>query len=75
MLLGKGPKGEAWVHQIFDAKSAKTGGVLRRKVASVEKYASEQKLVREVKRRGFHALRVEDHYLIICATGRFKLLH
>ena len=66
--------GKAWIDQIFKAKAVKKGGTLRRKKASVEKYASEKLLIDEVKRRGFNLITIGDQYLILCNKGEFKLI-
>jgi len=59
----------AYINAIFDAKAARTGGIVRRKIQDVEKYASYRYLVEEVARRGFHLLEVGNQYLIICNSG------
>ena len=64
----------AWVKQIFKAKAAKNGGIVRRQVTSVQKHASEAELKAEVKRRGFHMVRSGHQYGIVCNTGQFKLI-
>lgn len=72
------PKGKQWVNQIFNAKAARNGGVLRRKVASVQKYASYGDLHAEVLKRGFHLLRIGDkisgQYVILCNPGNMKVI-
>ena len=37
-----------FINDIFRAKAAKSGGIVRRKVANVEKYASRKYLLEEV---------------------------
>jgi len=68
------PKSLKWIRQIFAAKAARSGGIVRRKVYSVKKYASQKALRDEVKRRGFHMLRIEDQYLISCNKGYFRVI-
>jgi hypothetical protein len=46
------PPGRKWIKQIFEAKAAGTGGTPRRKVASVERYASGTRLHEEVLEQG-----------------------
>lgn len=64
----------AWVEQIFEARTAKNGGIVRRSVSSVKKYASESQLKCAVKRRGFHLVRSNSQYLIYCHTGHIQLI-
>jgi hypothetical protein len=72
------PLGNQWIQQIFKAKAAKRGGTLRRKVTSVQKYASFGDLKAEVLNRGFHLIRVGDkidgQYVILCNKGNVKLI-
>jgi hypothetical protein len=63
----------AFIKQIFQAEAAKTGGIVRRKKASIEKSASLSELLEEIKRRGFHLIESGDQYIIICNSGLFKV--
>jgi hypothetical protein len=63
------------INQIFEAKAVKSGGIVRRKKANVEKFSSLQYLLQEVKRRGVHLIESGDQYIIICNSGYFKLHH
>ena len=56
-----------WIEDIFDAKAARCGGVLKRKIDSVTKHASEKQLIEGARRRGFHVKKGQTHYLIICS--------
>lgn len=69
--IGTGPK---WIRQIFRAQAVRNGGIVRRKVASVEKYASLADLESEVRRRDFHMIRTGDQIVIICNTGHAQLI-
>jgi hypothetical protein len=74
MALRTIPASQKWIGQIFSAKQAKRGGIVRRKVTSVKKYATVKDLKAEVKRRGFHMLRSGDQYLIFCHKGAFRVI-
>jgi hypothetical protein len=63
-----------WVDQIFQAREAKIGGCVRRHVADVQKYSSEEELTRAVKERGFHLVRNGNQYIIFCNRGDFTLV-
>ncbi len=67
-------RGQAWVRQIFNAQAARNGGVVRRKISSVRRFASDAELENEVKIRGFHMVVSGDQYVILCNTGQFKLV-
>ncbi len=63
-----------WIERIFDAKMASENGVVRRSVASVEQFASPEKLEAEVRRRGFHMVLAGEQYVIICNSGRYETI-
>lgn len=72
------PKGNEWIEQIFEAKAAKTGGTVRRKISSVEKHASLADLQEAVVDRDFHLVRIGDRqsgqYVVLCNKGTIKLI-
>ena len=65
---------EQWIDAIFDAKQVKDGGIVRRKVSSVDSYASEAQLVEAAKSRHFHMIRSGPQYVILCQSGEFRVL-
>jgi len=71
-----GPKAPAtceFVQNIFEAKTAQKGGVLRRSISSINRFASEATLKAAVKQRGFKLYKTCNHYLIICdISGALK---
>lgn len=64
-----------FVNDMFRAKAAKNGGIVRRKIANVQKYASLQYLLKDVEARGFHLIETGDQYVVICNPGNFRLHH
>ena len=65
-----------WIQQIFDSSSARTGGIVRRSVADVERLASRRELIAAVLARGFHLIRVGNQYVIICTnSGDVEIIH
>jgi len=62
-----------FINRIFEAKAAKSGGIVRRKIANIKKFASIPHLVKEVEARGFHLIETEDQFVIFCNSGDFKL--
>jgi len=66
-------KTSKWIDQIFKAKIVDEGGVVRRSVASVRKYASPEALEYAVKRRGFHMNESAGQYIIYCNDGDIRL--
>ena len=63
-----------FINKIFESKTSKSGGVVRRSVSDIEQLASSQYLIKEVRARGFHLIEGGGHYVIICNSGRFSVL-
>jgi len=63
----------AYINQIFTAKEAKTGGIVRRQISDVKKYATPKALLDEVKSRGFHLVETGDQFIVICNPGALKI--
>lgn len=66
--------GQDWLDQIFRARSAATGGVLRRRVADVEREIGRDRLELEVRRRGFHMIECGQHFVIICQSAPLRII-
>lgn len=64
----------AWIEQIFESQIAKRGGVVRRQVASVDKFASRVELKEECKKRGYHVIEHGDQWLIFCDKAEVKII-
>lgn len=64
----------AWITQLFKARAAQNGGVIRRKRKSVEQFASVKDLKAAVKRRGFHLVQIGDQLVVLCNKGQVKLI-
>ena len=62
-----------WTEQIFSAKAARTGGVVRRSVKSVEREIGRTAFEGEVRRRGFHLLECGDQFIVICSDQKLEL--
>ena len=62
-----------WIYQVFEADAVQRGGIVRRSVSDVEKYASRGELVQAVRQRGYHLLETGDQFVIICNSGEFKI--
>ena len=63
-----------WIENIFTAKIATEEGVVRRKKTSVERYATREELIAEVRKRKFHLIETGDQYVIVCNTGAVKIV-
>ena len=64
----------SWLAQVFAAGAVAQGNIVRRKRASVIRYASLAELQREVRRRGFHMIYCGDQVIVICNTGAVRII-
>ena len=64
----------AWIDQIFQSKIAQRGGVVRRKLTSIEKYSSRAELRKESRRRGYHIVEHGDQWLIFCDLAHVRIV-
>ncbi|MCC5975704.1 MAG: N-(5'-phosphoribosyl)anthranilate isomerase [Rubellimicrobium sp.] len=63
-----------WLDQVFTARAAETGGVIRRQVRDVDREVGAQVFEAEVRRRGFRLLRTRHHYIVVCDSGPIDLI-
>ena len=63
-----------WLDQLFDAKAAKRGGIVRRSIASVEREVGRDLFLREVRRRRFHLVETGGQFVVFCHEGRLRVL-
>ena len=57
---------QAWLNQIFRAGQVAQGNIIRRSMASIQRFASPDALEAEVRRRGFHMAVIGDQFVILC---------
>lgn len=67
-------RNELWLEQIFAARAAQTGGVVRRDVRDVEEKVGRPALELAVHRRGFHLIEAGGQFIIICTRGPMVVL-
>jgi hypothetical protein len=66
--------GQDWLDQIFRAKAAQTGGVVRRKIADVEREVGRDALELAVRRRGFHMIECGRDFVILCTPAPLRII-
>ncbi|MDP3747663.1 MAG: hypothetical protein Q8Q88_11525 [Phenylobacterium sp.] len=59
----------SFIEDIFNSQQARNGGIVRRSLAWVERFASVFALKAEVQRRGFHMVISGDQAVIFCNDG------
>jgi hypothetical protein len=67
-------RNDIWLHQIFSAKAATQGGVIRRNKLDVDRKVGRSRLELEVRRRGFHLVEAGEQFLIICDRGDIRII-
>lgn len=65
---------EVWMRQLFSAKAAAEGGIVRRKVRDVERIVGRDVFTRELQRRGFHAVENAGQFVIFCNRAPVHIL-
>ena len=63
-----------WMEDVFSAKSATRGGVVRRAVRDVEREVGRAAFLEEVRRRGFHLVECGGQFIVICNSGQMRVL-
>ncbi|NKX46147.1 N-(5'-phosphoribosyl)anthranilate isomerase [Roseicyclus persicicus] len=66
--------GQDWLDQVFHAKAAQTGGVVRRKIVDVEREIGRDALELAVRRRGFHLIECDRDFVIICSGAPLRVI-
>ena len=66
---------ERWILQLFSARAAAQGGVLRRSVADVERMVGRDRFLHEIRRRGYRVIENAGQFVIFCNTEPVKVLH
>lgn len=60
----------AWVDQFFtSSRQARTGGIVRRSVANVERLDALDEIISEARRRGFHVLETGGQIVLLAHEG------
>ena len=63
-----------WMQRLFDAKAARQGGVVRRKLRDVELIVGKAAFEAESRPRGFHAIENGDQIVVFCNNEPVRVL-
>ena len=63
-----------WRDQIFGAKAAQHGGIVRRSVRDVEREIGRDHLIEDVRQCGYHLIECGGQFIIICNAGQMRVL-
>lgn len=65
---------DVWLMQLFSARAAREGGVIRRKVRDAERIIGRDAFLRELERRGYHAVENAGQFVIFCNNEEVRVL-
>ena len=57
---------EAWFDHLFDAKAARRGGIVRRRVKDMERCVGRARFAQELARRGYSAVENAGQVVVFC---------
>ena len=57
---------DIWMRKVFDAKAARDGSTVRRSVRDVERIVGRERFLREIERRGYHAIENAGQIIVFC---------
>lgn len=64
---------DVWLLQLFSAKTAREGGIVRRQIKDVERIIGRANFEYELRRRGYHAVENAGQYVIFCNNESVRL--
>jgi hypothetical protein len=65
---------ENWMRHIFSSKTAREGGVVRRRVSDVTRIVGVPNFEAEVRRRGYRAVQNGRHYVVFCNRESIRFI-
>ena len=65
---------DIWMQHIFDAKAARSGGVVRRSLRDIERTVGWPRFAAELERRGYHAVENSGQVVIFCNNAPIRVL-
>ncbi|MBD3678515.1 MAG: N-(5'-phosphoribosyl)anthranilate isomerase [Rhodobacteraceae bacterium] len=65
---------EHWLRQVFSARAARDGGIVRRQVRDVDRIIGRDAFETELRRRGFRAVENAGQYVIFCNRAPIRVI-
>ena len=63
-----------WIAHLFSSKAASEGGVVRRKMRDIERYAGLDFFLEELERRGFTAIENAGQLVVFCNQEPIRIV-
>ena len=65
---------EFWISQMFSAKAARRGAVVRRSLVWVDREVGRDRFIEEVRQRGYHLIQTCNQFIVVCHSGPVRIL-
>ncbi len=65
---------DVWLLQLFSARAAREGGIVRRQVRDVERIVGRAAFETELRRRGYHAVENAGQFVIFCNNQSVRVV-
>ncbi|ROU04011.1 N-(5'-phosphoribosyl)anthranilate isomerase [Histidinibacterium lentulum] len=65
---------DLWMRQMSTTKSARSGDIVRRKIDWVDREIGRDRLLDEVRSRGFHMREAGGQFLVVRAPGPIRMV-
>lgn len=65
---------DVWLLQLFSARAARKGGIVRRQVRDVERIVGRAAFETELRRRGYHAVENAGQFVIFCNNQSVRVV-
>ncbi|WP_370515130.1 N-(5'-phosphoribosyl)anthranilate isomerase [Paracoccus sp. S-4012] len=65
---------DGWIDQIFSARAASRGAVIRRNTRWVEREIGRERFIAEVSSRGWHMIESGGQLVVLCNSGGIEIV-
>ncbi|HBS49517.1 MAG TPA: N-(5'-phosphoribosyl)anthranilate isomerase [Rhodobacteraceae bacterium] len=73
-MLSPHLESDRWMLQLFSSRTAREGGVVRRRKRDIERLIGMERFRRELRRRGFRAVENAGHVIVFCNSEPVDIL-
>lgn len=63
-----------WVDQIFSARQAREGGMVRRALSDVNRFGVYDEIVERARDEDWHVVEIGDQLAVLCHPGQIQLV-
>ncbi|KAA0921085.1 N-(5'-phosphoribosyl)anthranilate isomerase [Aquicoccus porphyridii] len=73
-MVTRKTRADAWIDQVFSARAARKGAVIRRSIAWIHREVGQDRFFAEVRKRGHRLMQTADQYIVVCHNGPIHIL-